>query len=1111
MGARARYVSRALAFVAGLLVLAAVYFAAAKLGLALAFQAEQVTAVWPPTGIASAAVLLFGYRVWPGIALGAFLANVTTNEPVSVACGIAAGNTLEALSAALLLQQLIGFRSSLERLRDALGFVILAAAGSTSISATLGVTSLCWGGVQPWRDFSSLWWLWWLGDAAGAVLVTPLLLTWATGWKSRPASRAALEGLVLISLLVLVCLVIFSGRARPSISRHPLEYTIFPFVVWAALRFGQRGTTAVTLIGSGIALWGTVHGFGPFATGTTEEDLILLQAFMAIVAVTALLLSSAISERMRAAEAARQSDERSRRQFVELETLYRTAPVGLALVDSSLCFVRINETLAEINGVPIEKTLGRTLREVIPEIAPLVEPLYQQVFKTGKPVLRSEVHGTTPRESIVRDWVVSFYPLAGLDGSVAGVSVVVEEITERKRSERHRSARLVVTEILAQANNLKDAAPRLLQAICENLGWDMGAVWILDSEAGVLLCLEFWRAPAIEAPAFEALTRKMAFTSGVGLPGRVWRTGKPAWIRDVAADDNFPRVDAAIQDGLHGACCFPILLGGRILGVFEFFSRQAQAADPDVLETLATVGGQVGQFVGRVQAHASLQQRLAELNTLLEILPTGVWIGNRDCSKITGNPAAYEILGLPQGINASVTTAKPEMPAQLRFFANGVEVPPEDAPMQQVARSGQALRNIEHEILFPDGTRKAVYASIAPLFGEDGQVRGVIGSYADFTDRKEAERALIEADRRKTEFLATLAHELRNPLAPLANALRLLELAGPDQDMQAQARGIMERQLGHMTRLIEDLLDVSRITRNRLRLQKEPMELASAVQTALEATRPLMEELGHEVSVTLPSAKVYLDADPVRLAQVFTNLLNNAAKFTPRGGRIWLTAQNQGDEVIVSVRDTGIGVPPEHLPHLFDMFSQAIPALDRSPGGLGIGLSLVRSLVELHGGHVEARSPGLNQGSEFIVHLPSAGSMVQEMPAKSGQKETCTSGQSCRILVVDDNADSTACLSMMLELAGHEVQTARDGPEAVEKACEFRPRVILLDIGLPKMNGYEVARRIRQEPWGKDIMLVAVTGWGQFEDKKKAFEAGFDQHLTKPVDPDAFFELVGSR
>jgi CheY-like chemotaxis protein len=403
-----------------------------------------------------------------------------------------------------------------------------------------------------------------------------------------------------------------------------------------------------------------------------------------------------------------------------------------------------------------------------------------------------------------------------------------------------------------------------------------------------------------------------------------------------------------------------------------------------------------------------------------------------------------------------------------------------------------------------------VYASIVPLFGEDGKVRGVIGSYADFSDRKQAELALKEADRRKNEFLATLAHELRNPLAPMRNALQLLNLADDDREIQAKARGILERQLGQMVRLIEDLLDVSRITQNRLQLRKERIDVRAAIQSALEATRPFIEEFGHELTVTLPPKPVLLDADPVRIAQVFTNLLNNAVKFTPKGGHIWLTADAENGEILVSVRDTGIGIAAEHLPHLFAMFSQVTSALERTQGGLGIGLSLVRGLTELHGGGVEARSGGPGMGSEFVIRLP-----VAAMTKESGRNEARGGKPFCceakrRILVVDDNEDSAESLGTMLRLVGHDIRTAHDGLEALQAARVFRPELVLLDIGLPKMNGYEVARKMREQPWAKCVLLVAVTGWGQEEDKQRALEAGFDYHLTKPVELAAIHSLLAS-
>jgi CheY-like chemotaxis protein/two-component sensor histidine kinase len=318
---------------------------------------------------------------------------------------------------------------------------------------------------------------------------------------------------------------------------------------------------------------------------------------------------------------------------------------------------------------------------------------------------------------------------------------------------------------------------------------------------------------------------------------------------------------------------------------------------------------------------------------------------------------------------------------------------------------------------------------------------------------------------------------------------------------------VIERQVGQMARLLDDLLDVSRITRGKLGLRKAPVTLAAVLESAVETSRPVIDGGGHQLAVTLPPEPVHLDADPVRLAQVFANLLNNAAKYTARGGTVRLTAERAGPEVVVSVTDSGIGIAPEVLPRLFEMFSQATPALGRSQGGLGIGLSLVRGLVEMHGGRVEARSGGAGQGSEFVVRLPIAATPAAREQRPAGAQTPCAGG--CRIVAADDNSDAAHSLALMLTLMGHEVRTARDGQEAVEVAEAFRPEVVVLDIGMPRLNGYEAARRIRQQPWGKAVLLVALTGWGQEEDRRRSKEAGFDEHLVKPANPAALEELLG--
>jgi signal transduction histidine kinase len=378
---------------------------------------------------------------------------------------------------------------------------------------------------------------------------------------------------------------------------------------------------------------------------------------------------------------------------------------------------------------------------------------------------------------------------------------------------------------------------------------------------------------------------------------------------------------------------------------------------------------------------------------------------------------------------------------------------------------------------------------------------------AQIAERQRAEEALREADRRKSQFLATLAHELRNPLAPIRNAMEVLRQSGGDEQKVKRVTEMMQRQVGQMVRLVDDLLDVSRISRDRIELRREPIELAAVVQHAVEAVRPDYESMEHELTVTLPPQPTYLNADPIRLAQVVGNLLSNACKFTEKGGRIQLTVEQVGKQAVIRVQDTGIGIAAEQLLRIFEMFTQVDTSLGRSRNGLGIGLTLAKQLVELHGGTVQARSAGVGQGSEFVVLLPVLSTPLPPLPREpSGVKPVATVQR--RILVVDDNPDAAESLAMLLKLSGHEVHIAHDGLEAVEVAAKLQPDVILLDIGLPRLDGYEAARRIRKQPRDKGVILVALTGWGQDEDRRRSEEAGFDAHMIKPVDLDALANLL---
>jgi signal transduction histidine kinase/CheY-like chemotaxis protein len=398
-----------------------------------------------------------------------------------------------------------------------------------------------------------------------------------------------------------------------------------------------------------------------------------------------------------------------------------------------------------------------------------------------------------------------------------------------------------------------------------------------------------------------------------------------------------------------------------------------------------------------------------------------------------------------------------------------------------------------------------------PFNPADAELAGdLAGRTAIAIDNARLYRDIQEADRRKTEFLAMLAHELRNPLAPIRNAVQLLRYQGGNDPQLEWARDIIDRQVQQMARLVDDLLDVSRITRGKINLQMEPIDAAAVVSRAVETSRPLIDARHHELTVSVLPEPLMVQADSTRLAQVLSNLLNNAAKYTEDGGHVWLTVAREGDEAVFRVRDSGMGIPPELLSSVFDLFIQADRSLDRSQGGLGIGLTLVRRLVELHGGTVKAFSAGPGKGSEFVVRLP----VLKNVPAPERSVKSVSppqkNGRSRRILVVDDNVDATESLALLLRLTGHEVSIAHDGQAALQLATTFRPSVVLLDLGLPGMSGYEVAQQMRRLPALTDTVLVALTGYGQDEDRQRSRAAGFDHHLVKPIDPESLPRLLDS-
>jgi PAS domain S-box-containing protein len=742
--------------------------------------------------------------------LGALLANLWVGEPIATASAIAAGNTLEALTAGWLLAR-VGFLPALARLRDALALVALAAGASTTVSASIGTVALCASGLHPWDAAGMLWRTWWVGDALGALLVCPLVLVWAAAAAPPSVAERRVEAAGLVVVAVAVVLAVFALPAAPPLASYPHEYLIFPVVIWAALRFGQRGTATVGFLVAAVAIASTVRGVGPFIAETPHLSLLLLQLFMAIVATTGLLLAAAIGERDAARRQVRDDLARERASDERLRLALNAGRMGVWDWDLHTGEVRWSEGMEAIFGIAPGRFAGT------------IDSFFALVHSDDQPLISDALERT------LRD----------------GTPYQVE------------------------FRNLRDDGA---------IGW-------------------------------------MAATGRVFLDAR----GRPA----------------------------------RILGVGMDITVRRQLA-------------------------GELEARAAEL---------------------------------------------------------------------------------------------------------------------------------AEADRRKDEFLAMLAHELRNPLAPLRTAISLLRLDARRAD---QSLDIADRQVDQLARLVDDLLDVSRITQGRITLHREPVAIAAVVASALETVRPAADARGHVLRVSLPTKPVRVDADPARLAQVLANLLDNAVKYTPPGGAVWLTAEQVGERVVLRVRDTGAGIAPEVLPQVFDLFVQADRTLDRARGGLGIGLTIVRRLVELHGGRVDARSPGLGLGSEFVVELPALPASLDD-----GRLETVTlagsrsAGSSLRVLVVEDNQDTAESLAAMIEVWGHEVRVAFDGPTALDLSEHWTPDVIISDLGLPGVDGYELACRLRSRPRLGGAVLIALSGYGREEDKRRALDAGFDHHLTKPPDLNALANLLG--
>jgi PAS domain S-box-containing protein len=705
--------------------------------------------------------------------------------------------------------------------------------------------------------------------------------------------------------------------------------------------------------------------------------------------------------------------------------------------------------------------VGRTALEVIPEARDqLFIDLLDNVYRTGEAYVATAApiwlnrSGTGPAELRYLDFV--YQPVREVDGTISGIFVEGYDVTGRKRVE---------TALAESERRLRIGLESARSGVFD---WyvDTGELHWTDGHFA-LLGLEPGRQP----PTYEL------------------------WARHIHADD-LERVTAAVSRSLE--------TGERYSEEYRVLRADGTVRWVHGQGLLVREPGQPRRMVGalidiheRKQVEAALRKSEERFRRMSNDVPSLVWMTDAHGGIEFINARCCEFFG--------TTLQQVQAHGWQRF------VHPEDLERAREvvakARANRTNFSLRIRMRHCSGEWRYMEPTGSPRITEAGEYHGHIGMCPDVTDLMTSQNVLFEADRRKDEFLATLSHELRNPLAPIRSAARILR--APDAEPQARvwASQVIDRQVHTMSALLDDLLDISRITHGTLTLSRQVVTLSTVVDAALEVARPVIEARRHRLLIDIPATPIEVEADPLRLSQALSNLLTNAAKYTDPGGQITLLGRTEGDALVISITDTGIGLARESLTQVFEMFSQVKTALDRSEGGLGIGLALVKGIVELHGGTIEARSDGPGKGCEFRLTLPAHATVrvAAQADCEPGAPGLRTSR---RILVADDNRDGAQSLAMVLELAGHTVAVANGGRDALDRMRELRPEVALLDIGMPDMNGYAVASALRSEPWARDMVLIALTGWGGEEDKRRAFAAGFNHHMTKPVDLDLLEQLL---
>jgi signal transduction histidine kinase/integral membrane sensor domain MASE1/CheY-like chemotaxis protein len=1021
-----------------LLAIGAVYLLSGKLGLQyFAFVHASASPVWPPAGVALAAFLLVGSRVWPAIFLAAFLVNVTTAGSLLTSAGIAAGNTLEGLVGAWLVARFAGGWRVFERASDAFRFLIAGALPSAAVSATVGVTTLALAGYAPWSAYAAIWATWWLGDVAGDVVVAPMVLLWYRHRGRGALGERPVEAAALLVCLIVVTHAVFGGVTPFASKTYPLAFACLPVLLWAAFRFGPRETATALLLLAGLATAGTLRGVGAFAVGTPNESLLLLQGFLVTMGVTMLPVATLVWDRRR----------------VEAERL-----------------------------------------------------------------------GLVGREQSAR-----------------------AEAEERRRLAEELGG---IARSFTETLHIDDVGARVVDVVLGAFGARAAALRLLGPD-GSLVGVAFAGAMRESFQAGHAVAGGNGTISGLAVA-----EGRATWTDDAFTDprlrlaDDVRRGMAAAGDA--AVLAVPLRVKGQIIGALSVADRPGRrftAPEADLLQTFADQAA-VAVENARLYEEATRRRResevvaalAAEINRSLDVdhvlhqvaeAATALCAG--DVTHIALTEPGSEALRLRLGVGSRLPVDSDQrmVPGQGlggHVLATGRPVRTADVredPRAHADHRGLVeLEEIRSGLVVPirgeDRIEGLIYVSrrrVAPFTEHDEIVCQRLADHAAIAIRNSrlfaAERAARAeahaANRAKDHFLATLSHELRTPLNAMMGWLRMLRNPRLDEAQKRHGLDVIERNARLQAQLINDLLDVSRIIAGKLELEPYPLDLVPVVQEAIEAIRGDVEAKALTLEVSLDPSAGEVRGDPTRLQQVVANLLSNAVKFTARQGRIEVRLARHDVVTRLSVTDSGEGIEPAVLPHVFEPFQQADSTTTRAHQGLGLGLAIVRQLVEAHGGRVRAESGGPGQGATFLVELPILAvrdrrAAPGSTPAREGRPGVRLDG--LHVLVVDDHGDARELLGLVLRERGAEVLLAGDVAEALDVLARATVDVLVSDLAMPGADGYALIAAVRAAR-GAALPAVALTAYAGLDVRERALAAGFTAHATKPVNPEDLVELLG--